>query len=132
MMGLDRGALVKTKSCLNDRSSAERARFVSVSADRLQRLKQIDRGAVSGRAGAVYDTLAYWFEENANQGKFGYWDQMAGQISPYVLSQITGAYQSVPDFLDSQHGIASKPDADAYLARLSAFAVCPRSGDRSV
>jgi uncharacterized protein (DUF885 family) len=124
MMGLDRGALAQTKSRLNDRSQSERARFVSVSAARLKTLTAIDRKGVKGRAGAVYDTLAYWFQENANQAQFPYWDQMAGQVSPYVLSQITGAYQSVPDFLDSQHGIADKADADAYLSRLAAFAVC--------
>jgi uncharacterized protein (DUF885 family) len=42
---------------------------------------------------------------------------------PYVVSQLTGAYQSVPTFLDRQHQIANKDDADAYLARLRAFAV---------
>ena len=31
------------------------------------------------------------------------------------------AYQSIPDFLDSQHRIATKPDADDYLARLAAL-----------
>ena len=39
-----------------------------------------------------------------------------------MLSQITGAYQQAPDFLDSQHGIEVKDDADAYLARLAGFA----------
>ena len=95
-----------------------------VSAERRRRLKAIDRNSVQGVRAGVYDTLDYWYEENANQGRFPYWDQMAGQISPYVLSQITGAYQSVPDFLDSQHAIADRADAEAYLSRLKAFAVC--------
>ena len=43
--------------------------------------------------------------------------------SPYVVSQLTGAYQSVPDFLDTKHKIENAADADAYLARLKAFAV---------
>ncbi len=124
LMGLDRGRFADAKRRLNDRSAAERARFVAVSGQYRGRLRAINRRAVTGVQGAVYDTLAYWLEENQAQGRFSYWDQMAGQISPYVLSQITGAYQSVPDFLDSQHVIAGKPDADAYLARLQAFAVC--------
>ena len=41
---------------------------------------------------------------------------------PYVLSQLTGSYQSVPDFLDSQHKIETRADAEAYVARLEAFA----------
>jgi uncharacterized protein (DUF885 family) len=38
------------------------------------------------------------------------------------VSQLTGAYQSVPDFLDTKHKIENAADADAYLARLEAFA----------
>ncbi len=44
-----------------------------------------------------------------------------GGVSPYVVSQQTGAYQFVPDFLDTKHPIADAGDADAYLARLEAF-----------
>ncbi len=124
LMGLDRGKYAETKFRLNDRSERERHRFTSVSARRLERLQAIDRRTATGRSKAVYDTLSYWFAENAAQARFPYWDQMAGQISPYVLSQITGAYQSVPDFMDSQHVVESKDDADAYIARLHAFAAC--------
>src|SRR6185436_4157797 len=41
---------------------------------------------------------------------------------PYALSQLNGAYQSLPDFLDTQHPIESEADAEAYLSRLDAFA----------
>ena len=41
--------------------------------------------------------------------------------SPYVVSQLTGAYQSFPDFLDNKHSINTAADADAYLSRLRAF-----------
>jgi uncharacterized protein (DUF885 family) len=41
--------------------------------------------------------------------------------SPYIVSQITGAYQSVPDFLDTKHGIETAEDAAAYVSRLEAF-----------
>ena len=47
---------------------------------------------------------------------------MDGYPIPYVLSQLTGSYQSVPDFLDSQHKIETRADAEAYVARLEAFA----------
>jgi len=33
-----------------------------------------------------------------------------------------GAYSAVPDFLDTQHSIETAADAEAYLARMSAFA----------
>jgi uncharacterized protein (DUF885 family) len=124
LMGLDETRFPDAKHSLNDRSAAERKRFVSASAAYRKRLKAIDRTSVQGVQLAVYDTLDYWLAENEAQGRFPYWDQMAGQISPYVVSQITGSYQSVPDFLDSYHSIKGKADADAYLTRLRAFATC--------
>jgi uncharacterized protein (DUF885 family) len=39
-----------------------------------------------------------------------------------VVSQLTGVYQTIPDFLDTKHRIETREDADAYLARLAAFA----------
>lgn len=124
LMGLDRGAYAGAKSRLNDRSGEARHRFIATSATHLARLRALPRPHGAGVRAAVYDTLAYWLAENTAQARFPYWDQMAGQISPYVLSQITGAYQSVPDFLDSQHVIETGADAEAYVARLKAFAVC--------
>ena len=53
--------------------------------------------------------------------KFDFGGQAFGP-SPYVVSQLTGAYQSVPDFLDTKHPIETKEDADAYLSRMTAFA----------
>jgi uncharacterized protein (DUF885 family) len=44
-----------------------------------------------------------------------------GYPVPYVVTQLTGAYQSTPDFLASQHPIETEADAEAYLARLEAF-----------
>lgn len=45
-----------------------------------------------------------------------------GQSSPYVISQLTGIYQSFPDFMDSQHKIKTQADADAWLLRMKSFA----------
>ena len=52
--------------------------------------------------------------------EFDYGGAGAGQ--PYILSQLTGSYCQVPSFLDSQHPVETKADADAYLARLEGFA----------
>src|SRR6185312_7987735 len=45
---------------------------------------------------------------------------------PYVVSQQGGAYSGVPEFLDSQHKVATAADAEAYLARVRAMARCLR------
>src|SRR5207302_1169989 len=67
---------------------------------------------------ANYDTVEYQLETTARTGPFEYGDA----VRPYVVSQLTGSYQSVPTFLDRQHRIDNKEDAEAYLARLRAFA----------
>jgi uncharacterized protein (DUF885 family) len=67
--------------------------------------------------------VLYQQETALNAGdryKFG---SVGGNFAPYVISQRTGAYQEIPDFLDSQHKVETAADADAYLSRLRAFPV---------
>lgn len=45
-----------------------------------------------------------------------------GAGAPYIVNQIDGGYTWIPDFLDSQHPVTSRAQADAYLARLSGYA----------
>ena len=40
---------------------------------------------------------------------------------PYVVTQLSGAYQSLPDLLCTKHPLDSADDAHAFLARLAAF-----------
>src|SRR5690606_41696626 len=47
---------------------------------------------------------------------------VVGGGSPYLVSQLTGSYTSVPQFLDTQHQVRTVADAEAYLDRLAAFA----------
>jgi uncharacterized protein (DUF885 family) len=54
--------------------------------------------------------------------RFGYGDAGYGAPVPYVVSQLSGAYVGTPDFLDSQHVVKDRSDADAYLARVEAYA----------
>jgi uncharacterized protein (DUF885 family) len=120
LLGLDNGAGAWAKSRLNDASVAQAQRMVELRAGWLAELARVDRSRLSGLPAVSYDTVRYQIEV-AQQGgkrfKFGVTDF----ATPYVLSQLNGAYQSIPDFLDSQHAIATKDDAEAYLARLRAF-----------
>ena len=38
-----------------------------------------------------------------------------------MISQLTGPYRSVPDFLDGQHPVQNQADAEAYISRLAQF-----------
>ena len=120
-LGLDKGELAGAKSKLDSRSLAQLERMRALNADQLRRLQAIDRSQLSGMPAVNYDAVVFGLQMTAEADRaFPYGLQGAG--APYVLSQLTGAYQTVPSFLAAQHLIETKADADAYLARLEAFA----------
>jgi uncharacterized protein (DUF885 family) len=121
-LGLDKGKYAWAKMKLTDASLQQLHEYKRGNASQLKRLKALDRSAFTGRDLASYDTVAFQMETIARTEPFDYGD-VRGYIVPYVVSQLTGAYQSVPTFLDRQHQIANREDADAYLARLRALAV---------
>jgi uncharacterized protein (DUF885 family) len=116
-LGLDNGARAAAKSKLDDRSIPAQEAAIARTSDQLRRLRAIDRAALNAVDRVNYDCVLYTtaLQDQGNR-------QFPIYGSPYVISQLTGAYQGVPDFLDSQHSIETKADADAYLSRLSAFA----------
>src|SRR5581483_3899687 len=87
----------------------------------LAQLKRLDAGKLGGMDRVNYDTLVYVGESRARLAPFPYGGSGYG-ASPYVVSQLTGVYQTVPDFLDTKHRIETAADADAYLSRLEEFA----------
>jgi uncharacterized protein (DUF885 family) len=121
-LGLDTGERAGAKSRLDDASLAQLERNRALNADQLRRLQAVDRAQLSGMPAVNYDAVIFSIETTAEADRrFPYGQQGAG--APYVLSQLTGSYQSVPSFLATQHLIATKADCDAYLARLEAFAL---------
>jgi uncharacterized protein (DUF885 family) len=121
-LGLDTGAEAWAKHRLDDRSLAARQRDKALTTSQLVRLKALDRTSLIGLDAVSYDTEAYLMETDAGIGRLvNYGD--VGDDGPYVLSQQTGDYCSTPDFLESQHSIATKDDAEAYLDRLDGFAI---------
>ena len=126
--GLDTGDRAGLKSRLSDASAAGRAREVAAYADRRRRLAAIDRAGLTGQDVTLYDTVLYAQDMGAQGGKFSYGLDGA---NPYVISQQNGAIFGIPEFLNSQHAINTKADADAYLARLEALAgVMDQEGER--
>jgi uncharacterized protein (DUF885 family) len=119
-LGLDHGDLAPLKSRLSDASLAARATDRSDNTRRLSQLRSLDRAALSGIEAANFDTVLFVLQVNDDgYAAFDYGPGPSG--APYVLSQLTGAYQQVPDFMDTQHSIDTAADAEAYLARMSAF-----------
>ena len=120
-LGLDTGARAWEKSKLDDRSLASIAGDKRRNTQQLKALQAFDRASLTGVDQVNYDVVLFGLQSNETANRrYNYGPGGAG--APYVISQLTGAYDTIPDFLDSQHQIATKADADAYLARLAAFA----------
>jgi uncharacterized protein (DUF885 family) len=114
-LGLDKGARAGLKRRLTDRSQeAYRARAAAY-ARRAERLRAIPRSSLAGRDLTIYDTVLYAMDLAAEGGRFGYGDLNA---NPYVVSQQDGTVANTGEFLNAQHLIETRDDAEAYLARL--------------
>lgn len=120
-LGLDRGDLAPLKARLSDASLAADAKDRSDNTEKLAALRAIDRASLSGLDVSSYDTVMFTLQ--VFEDGFNGFDYNGGSVqSPYVISQLVGSYHDIPDFLDTQHGIATTEDAEAYISRLDALA----------
>jgi uncharacterized protein (DUF885 family) len=115
-LGLDTGAMAWTKAALSEVSVAAADNDIALNRERLAKLHAVGRGALTGMDGVNYDVVNFNMTAQDELSRFPWYG------GPYVLSQLTGSYQGMPDFLDNQHSIQTKPDADDYLSRMNAFA----------
>jgi len=120
-LGLDKGANADLRAKLADQSPAAIAANTALTLAQLKRLEAVDRAALTREQQIDLDCVLYTRRSAVAVQAFDFGGSSYGP-SPYVVSQLSGAYQSVPDFLDTKHQIATKGDADAYLQRLQAFA----------
>ena len=122
-LGLDSGPNAAVRSKLDDRSLAFVDRSFAAFRGYDIELKRIDRSALSGMDAVNYDTTRFILDGAAVADGFDYGVQSPiGGTSPYLVSQLTGSYSGIPQFLDTQHQVRTAEDAETYLARLSAFA----------
>jgi uncharacterized protein (DUF885 family) len=119
-LGLDTGERAHLRSKLGDTSRAGEARQFARARRELATLKTIPRNRLSETAQLDYDVVEYSLQRLIDGERYAY-GASAGRYAPYVLSQLSGAYRDVPDFLAGQHRIADAAEADAYLARVEAF-----------
>lgn len=117
-LGLDKGARIAAKSRLDDRSLAAWEGDKKQTALWLARLRAIDVAKLTGLNRWNHASVLY-----STQIQDDIYRDFATVGTPYAVTQLTGCYQSIPDFLDSQHTIETAADATAYLARLGGFAV---------
>ena len=119
-LGMDKGPMAAMKSRLDDRSQAKIDADRTVFRAQMDQLRAIDRSALPQTEGVYYDALRFFGETQIMGERFPYGGGGFGP-APYTISQLTGSYQSLPDFFDTQHAIETAEDAEAYLSRIAAF-----------
>ncbi|TWB79787.1 uncharacterized protein (DUF885 family) [Nitrospirillum amazonense] len=127
-LGIDKDGRAALHGRLTDRSAAaDRARAAWAS-ETLKTLQAVDRGALSAPQALNVDVTEEAFRTAIEGWRFPFGDvgTLSGQNSfrntPYSVTPLGGAYVDIPTFLDTQHAVETAADADAYLARVEAYA----------
>ncbi len=109
------------RSRLDDASPAGKARRTEAARRWRAELRRIDRRALSPAMAVDYDSAAFAYEMLAEVGALYGFQDHALRPGPYVVSQMTGAYYWLPQNF-ARAPVGRRDEADAYLARLQAFA----------
>jgi len=118
-LGLDTGPNAKLRSTF-DMRPPNQSRIENDARDRafLAQVRAIDPGTLSPAAALNREIVIYDLETALESyGKF----KIDSVQNPYLISQQSGNYFSIPDFLNSSHPIENANDAEAYLSRLAQF-----------
>ncbi|MGK2910530.1 MAG: DUF885 domain-containing protein [Sphingobium sp.] len=127
-LGIDKDSRAELKLRLTDCSGPGQMAKARRAADRLAKLRAVDMNALTPATRTDVDVVRTAHEVAAEGSAFPFGDMVVLNLNvsyrnaPYVVAQNTGAFVEVPDFLDSKHVIANAADADAYLARVEAYA----------
>ncbi len=112
----------KYSNRLSDASAEGMARQIRIFRDARAELANIDRTALSADDAITQVVVATYIDDVVAGERFGYGKYGFDPPNPYVVTQLTGAYSAIPDFLDSQHQVRTVQDAEDYVARVLAFA----------
>lgn len=107
---------------LSDLSREGIDRKSKLTRDMRAELGRIDRAKLSSADAVTYDVVAAYLDNVIAGQKFGFGSYGLFSPSPYVVTQIDGAFARIPDFLDSQHQVKTTQDAEDYVSRLRAYA----------
>jgi uncharacterized protein (DUF885 family) len=128
-LGIDRDRRIALRGRFADRGAAADRTRAARAATHLAALKRIDRRTLSPAVAMDVDTT----EAAHALAEEGWRAMPVGEVAvlnpaasfrsvPYLVSQLAGAYSDLPDVLENKHEVAGPADAEAYLARLDAYA----------
>lgn len=107
---------------LGDNSREGTAAYRAMLESTLAEMRRIPRDRLPAGDQISYDVVEASFTDQLANISY---DMGGNAINPYVNTQLTGVhngYSGTGSFLDSQHPLRTADEAEAYLARLSAFA----------
>ena len=117
-LGLDKGANAALKHRLDDNGPGALATDLARAKRNRARLAAVDSAGLTPQGRIDREVVLYSIDQGTvGPERFG----LGSPQQPYRISQQDGAYFGVPDFLDSNHSVATADDAQAYLDRLSQF-----------
>ena len=123
-LGVDTGTRAALRSQLTDRSEAGKQRIAEQVRADLARVNAVDVNGLPHAVRTSIDVVRSAYGTALEGFALPYGDITVGswRNTPYVVIQNVGAYLDVPRFLDSDHLIANREDAESYLARLQSYA----------
>jgi uncharacterized protein (DUF885 family) len=132
-LGVDTGARAALRSKLEDRSAAGQGRIAAAIRADLRRAEAIDTSKLSFETRTGVEVVKYAYRTKLEGLALPYGDAPVAEDSwrntPYVVIQNAGSYIDTPQFLDTDHPIETRADAEAYVSRLSQY---PRELDGEV
>jgi uncharacterized protein (DUF885 family) len=120
---VDKGKLAPLKFRLGDRSQAGQDRFAAMVRRNLAAVDALDLNGLTPSTRTSLEVVRSAYKTGLKGFALPYGDVAVGgyRNSPYVVSQNTGAYLDTPSFLDTDHLVENRTDAEAYLSRLAQF-----------
>jgi len=123
-LGIDNGARAALRSRLPENSQAWKQRVAAQVGADLKLIEALPTDALSHATRTSVAVVRSAYRTALEGFALPYGDIAVGdwRNTPYVVIQNVGAYLDTPRFLDSDHRIEHADDAEAYLARLHAYA----------
>lgn len=122
-LNIDKGAYAALRGQLADRGPAGQARYAAGLREDLAALDTADFSALDHSTRTTLEVIRSTYRTALQGFALPYGDVAVGswRNTPYVVIQNTGAYLDVPRFLDTDHLIETREDAETYLSRLAQY-----------
>ncbi|GAA4043239.1 DUF885 family protein [Sphingomonas rosea] len=120
---VDKGRWAALKGQLGDRSPLGQSRYAAGLREDLAALDTADFAALDHSTRTTLEVIRSTYRTALEGFALPYGDVAVGgwRNTPYVVIQNTGAYLDVPRFLDTDHLVETREDAEAYVSRLSQY-----------